>query len=240
MRTIFVTNACRYAGPDAVRALAGEGHVYCHDASFLEAEVRNAWQGRFADVRALAEVQPDAALAGVQDERRAIDVLICNHFQRPEAKPLADTEADEFRGMLESLLVEPYQFVKAALPALLRSADPRIVFVTSAAPLRPGRDVSLYTSARAGANALVGTLAQELGPQGVAVFGIAPNYYASDDTYSRTAFAENERFRGSVQRNVPLQRLSNAQEMPDLLRFLCLQDSAFLTGQVFAFTGGWA
>ena len=109
-----------------------------------------------------------------------------------------------------------------------------------AAPLRPGANVSLYTAARAGANSLVESLARELGPDGIAVFGIAPNYYASDDTYSKAAFEKSDRFRASVQRNVPLQRLSNENEMPGLIRYLAYDDSAFLTGQVIAFTGGWA
>ena len=87
---------------------------------------------------------------------------------------------------------------------------------------------------------MVETLAKELGPDGIAVFGIAPNYFASDDTYSRVAFEKSERFRASVERNVPLGRLSNDDEMTGLIRYLADDSSSFITGQVIAFTGGWA
>ncbi|MEM7018060.1 MAG: SDR family oxidoreductase [Pseudomonadota bacterium] len=240
MGTILIVNACRYAGPDAIKALGGETHqLFCHDASFADTTARTAFENNNPDVKALSSTSPEDAVAEVLESVQVIDVLFCNHFQPPEMKPLKETDDELFRATLETLLVEPYQFIKAALPALEASEQARIILVTSAAPLRPGANVSLYTAARAGANSMVESLAKELGPSGITVFGIAPNYYASDDTYSQTVFAKSERFRASVERNVPLKRLSNAHEMPRLIRYLCLDDSAFMTGQVIAFTGGW-
>ena len=241
MANVLITNACRYAGPDAVAALSGDAHsVLCHDMSFGEAHVRASFKEQYATAHPLTNTLPEKAVSEAFEQSDIIDVLFCNHFQSPEAKPFDETNDDDFRQTLETLLVEPYRFIRSALPSLRASEDARIIVMTSAAPLRPGANVSLYTAARAGANSLVESLARELGPDGIAVFGIAPNYYASDDTYSNAAFEKSDRFRASVQRNVPLQRLSNENEMPGLIRYLAYDDSAFLTGQVIAFTGGWA
>ncbi len=240
MTDSIVTNACRYAGPDATRTLGLAGRVFCHDLSFVDAAVRVDFEAQYVGAIALAATEPEEAVAEALAQSSGMDVLFANHFQTPEGKALEETQVEDFRATLENLLVAPYRFIKAALPALKRAESGRIVLMTSAAPLRPGAKVSLYTAARAGENALVGSLARELGPAGIAVFGIAPNFFASDDTYSRAAFENSEKFRSMVQRAVPLQRLSNEQEMARLIHYLCLDDSAFVTGQVFAFTGGWA
>lgn len=241
MATVLITNACRYAGPDAVAALSGNAHtVLCHDMSFGEADARVAFREKYANAHALTNTSSERAVAEAFEQSDIVDVLFCNHFQAPEAKPFDETSSEEFRQTLENLLVDPYRFIKSALPALRAAEDARIIVMTSAAPLRPGSNVSLYTAARAGANSLVESLARELGPDGIAVFGIAPNYYASDDTYSKAAFEKSARFRASVERNVPLQRLSTENEMTSLIRYLAYDASAFLTGQVITFTGGWA
>ena len=240
MTDSIVANACRYAGPDATRTLGVAGHVFCHDLSFVDAAVRADFEAQYVGAVALAATEPEEAVAEALAHSGSIDVLFANHFRTPEMKALQETQTEDFRATLETLLVEPYRFIKAAMPALKQSACGRIVLMTSAAPLRPGANVSLYTAARAAANSMVASLARELGPDGIAVFGIAPNFYASDDTYSRAAFENSEKFRSMVERAVPLQRLSNKQEMARLIHYLCLDDSAFVTGQVFAFTGGWA
>ena len=240
MTNIIITNACRYAGPDATQALTGEDRcVFCHDLSFTDAAARLAFEKKYPGVNTLSESSPEQAIAEAMVATNTIDVLFANHFQRPEMKLLEDTEVDEFRATLETLLVDPYRFIKAVLPALKQSTAGRIVLVTSAAGLRPGANISLYAAARAGANTMVKSLSRELGPDGIGVFGIAPNYFTGDDTYPRDAFENNERLRAMVERSVPLKRISNDNEMSRLIHYLCLDESTFITGQVIGFSGGW-
>jgi NAD(P)-dependent dehydrogenase (short-subunit alcohol dehydrogenase family) len=240
MSTVLITHACRYTGPDATRTLNIPGNtVLCHDLSFSDASARNAFEAANPGSLALKTSLPEDVIAEALQYTPAIDILYCNQFQLPEAKPIDETDDAEFRLTLETLLIDPYRFIRSTLPSLRQSEQARIIIVTSAAPLRPGAGVSLYASARAGANTLVESLARELGADDIAVFGIAPNYYVSDDTYSQVAFDKSERFRASVERNVPLKRLSKPQEMPALINYLAGADSDFITGQVIAFTGGW-
>lgn len=240
-RNALVTHAQRYAGPDAADALAAAGYeVYCHDLQFTEQAAREAYCQAHPGITALAESPPEAAVAAVLAEQTPIDVLFANHFQVPESLPLEETDADGFRQLLEGLLVEPYRFIKPVAAQMKSAGGGRIIVMTSAAPLKPGPQVSLYSAARAGANSLVKTLAKELGPAGIGVFAIAPNFYASDDTYSRSAFQKSERFRAMVERQVPLGRLSAPDEMRELIRYLASEESLFITGQVIAFTGGWS
>lgn len=149
--------------------------------------------------------------------------------------PLSETTTEGFRDSLEVLLIEPYRFIHAALPALRAGTSPRIVLVTSAAGQRPMPKMTMYAAARAGADAMVTSLARELGRDGVSVFGIAPVYFTSDDTYPRKAFETNERFRASVEKAVPLGRLSSENEMAKLSQVRELLKSLSLKVPWFCF-----
>ena len=239
MRKALVTNARRYAGPDATRALLAEGlSVYCHDVSFADAVAREEFENEFSGCLPISEIDPEGAVEKALGDS-TLDVLVCNHFQTPEGIPLSKTTTEGFRSSLETLLIQPYRFIHAALPALRAGTSPRIVLVTSAAGQRPMPRMTMYAAARAGADAMVTSLARELGRDGISVFGIAPVYFTSDDTYPRKAFETNERFRASVEKAVPLGRLSSENEMAKLIKYLCTDESEFVTGQIIGFSGGW-
>ncbi len=236
MRTTLITHALRYFGPDAVIALAGD-RLLLHDASFGDPQVREAFAAEHPHAVLLAGQTPEAAVTEAANHCQRLDVLFCNHFRPPPRGSLADTDADTLRGLLEALTVEPYRFVRAALPLLGPS---QVVITTSAAGQRPGKGASLlYAAARSAANTLVAGLAKELGPREIGVTGLAPNYYASADTYSQAAFETNERVRAHVERHVPLQRLSHPREAQRTIAYLCSEDARFISGQVVHFTGGW-
>lgn len=240
MPTALVTNACRYAGPHATMALSDMGfRVFCHDVSFVEADARTQFSHAHPGCVALAQTQPADTVTEVLSSADTIDVLFNNHLHMPEIKPITETTTKEFEEFLARLLIAPYQFVLAAAPRMKEHNRGKIIFMTSAAALKPVANVSLYTAARAGANSLVKTLAVELGEFGISVFAICPNFYASDDTYSQKEFETNEKYRAAIERQVPLKRLSKEGEMTALIRYLANPDSDFITGQIISFSGGW-
>lgn len=247
MPTALVTNACRYAGPHATTVLSEMGfRVFCHDASFAEADAREQFVQTHPDCVVLSQTQPAEAVAealnntDTPDTQDTIDVLFNNHLQIPEVKPITETTSTEFEDLLARLLVEPYEFVLAAVPGMKEHSRGKIIFMTSAAALKPMPNVSLYSAARAGANSLVKTLSVELGEFGISVFAICPNFYASEDTYSQHEFETNEKYRAAIERQVPLKRLSKEGEMAALIQYLANPDSDFITGQIISFSGGWA
>jgi NAD(P)-dependent dehydrogenase (short-subunit alcohol dehydrogenase family) len=147
MRKALVTNARRYTGPDATRALLAEGlAVYCHDKSFANPNARQEFENEFSGCIPLSATDPEAAVEEALGDP-TLDVLFCNHFQPPEGALLSETTADGFRGSLETLLIEPYRFIHAALPALIAGTSPRIVLVTSAAGQRPMPRMTMYAAA---------------------------------------------------------------------------------------------
>ncbi len=245
----LVTHARRYAGPPAVRALLARGYrVLAHDPGFSAAEsgdsaaesaaARDEFQRQFPDATLLAATEPESAVEEAVATGR-LEVLVANQLFAIPAAPIDEVNVDAVRGVFEALVMEPWRWVRAAVPPLRRGGGGRIVLVTSAAGRRPGGRVVAYSAARAAANAAVAGLAKELGPDAIAITAIAPNWFASPDTFPPERMATDPHFRERVQRLVPLGRLSAPGEMEALISYLTSPEAAFVTGEVIGFSGGW-
>ena len=79
----------------------------------------------------------------------------------------------------------------ALAPLMKAQQSGKIVFVTSAAPLRGLPNYSVYVAARGAANALMLSLAQELARWNIQVNALAPNFIESP-TYFPAELMENE------------------------------------------------
>jgi NAD(P)-dependent dehydrogenase (short-subunit alcohol dehydrogenase family) len=238
--TALVTNADLYVGPDACIALREAGfNVACHSSGFLDRTFSQAFSDQHPGVLVLDEQSPEEVTSAVLAHFGKLDLLVNNHFRAPEVRPIESNSVDDYRQMLETLLVAPFAFARSVVPGMKQQRSGRIIMVTSAAPLSPSGYVSMYTSARGGANLLMRSLAKELAEFNIAAFSICPNFYQSKDTYSQEMFESNEQYREYIENNVPLKRLSRPEEMRDLVRFLATEHTDFITGQVFSFSGGW-
>jgi NAD(P)-dependent dehydrogenase (short-subunit alcohol dehydrogenase family) len=137
------------------------------------------------------------------------------------------------------MLVRPFALAQAAVPAMKRQGGGRIVLITSAAPLRGLANYGMYATARGGANALALTLAKELAPANILVNAIAPNYVANP-TYFPPELLADPIARAKMERNIPLRRLGQPEEVAALIAFFAIGDCGFVTGHVVPVAGGWA
>ena len=115
----------------------------------------------------------------------------------------------------------------------------KILFVTSATPLRGLPGYSMYVTARGAANALAVTLAKELARDNIQVNAVAPNYVESPD-YFPAELLDDPKTRDKILANIPLGRLGKPEELAALIAFLASGKADFITGQVIPFAGGWA
>lgn len=239
-RTILITNAVHFVGPAAARALQDAGAtVFCHDRSFAEADPRDQFTAAHPGVIALSEQGPGEMVAAVLAARGQIDVLINNDAFPALRAPVEDASLEDFRATLEGLLVFPFAMAAAVAPGMKARNAGRILFLTSAAPLRGLPNYSMYASARGGANALALSLAKELAPHNILVNAIAPNYVESP-TYFPDSLLADPAALAKMQRNIPLKRLGKPEEVAALVVFFASEQCGFVTGHVLPVAGGWA
>ncbi len=233
---ILVTHVLGFLGLPAARACAERGaHVLCHDPSFTDAGLRAAFVRDHPDLTPLAGQEP-AALAA---ECGPLACLVANHDHPAVRVPFGPAATDELKAAIEALCVEPFALAAALVEGMRVRGGGKLIFVTSAAPLRGLANYAPYVTARGAANALARTLAIELAPINVKVLAFAPNFVESP-TYFPGELLADAASRARIEAKVPLGRLATPDEAGTTIAFLASPAADFLTGATLPFAGGWA
>ena len=188
-------------------------------------------------ITAYAQLKKAAANANHAGGR--LDALVNNDAFPALRAPIAEARLEDFRTALETMAVMPFRLVQLVAPSMRRRKSGRIVFVSSAAPLRGIANYAPYVSARAAANGLVSSLAKELGRDGITVNAVGSNYVENPD-YFPPALLANKDAMAKMTAQIPLGRLGKSAELGAAVCFLCSDGAGFITGHVLPHAGGWA
>lgn len=176
------------------------------------------------DLRALADWL--AATGGV-------DILIVNTPRPPSPMRdfLAETEDDRWDEARRNQLDGALMVLRALTPLMLDKGWGRIVGITSASVKQPMPRHALSTIFRAGFQAALKHLVDELAPHGVTVNAVAPA------TVMTPTFAQFHDIAARVAA-VPLGRPGTAEELAGTVAFLASRQAGFITGQTIQLDGG--
>ncbi|MDJ0835776.1 MAG: SDR family oxidoreductase [Acidobacteriota bacterium] len=239
-RSALVTDALHFIGASSATALANAGfRVFCQDAAFVDAEVRRDFETRHPGLVVLAAQEAADLHAETFAAAGPLDVLVHNDAYPADRVPIEEADADAFRTALEALVVRAFERTGAFVPDMKKRGSGKIIFVTSAAPLRGLANYAIYVSARGAANSLAKTLAVELARDNIQVNAVAPNFIESP-TYFPASLMEDPKTAARILKNIPLGRLGRQEEAAGLVAYLASPEADFLTGHVFPIAGGWA
>ncbi|HYX01215.1 MAG TPA: SDR family oxidoreductase [Reyranella sp.] len=239
-RVVLITNVEKFAGHGTTRvALAQGATVLAQDPSFEAPSARRKYEGEFAGAHALSATEPATMVELALKRHGHIDALVNNDAYPALRAPLAEARLDDYRAALEAMAVAPFKLVQLVAPSMRKRKWGRIVFVSSAAPLRGIANYAPYVSARAAANGLVSSLAKELGRDGITVNAVGSNYVENPD-YFPPALLANQEAMAKMTAQIPLGRLGKAEELGAAVCFLCSEGAGFITGHVLPHAGGWA
>jgi len=239
-RVILITNVEKFAGSGTTQVALAEGAtVLAHDPAFEAATARRKYESQFPGAHALASTEPVAMVDEALKRHGRIDALVNNDAFPALRAPIAEARLEDFRTALETMAVMPFRLVQLVAPSMRRRKSGRIVFVSSAAPLRGIANYAPYVSARAAANGLVSSLAKELGRDGITVNAVGSNYVENPD-YFPPALLANKDAMAKMTAQIPLGRLGKSAELGAAVCFLCSDGAGFITGHVLPHAGGWA
>lgn len=124
--------------------------------------------------------------------------------------------------------------IRAGAPLLHLSGGGAIVNVSSVSGLRATRGEGPYSAAKAGVISLTQSAALELAPD-IRVNCVAPGFV---DTALTAIVLDDERLRTAVEAGTPLGRIGTADEVADVVVFLCSPLARYMTGQTITVDGG--
>ena len=239
-RVILITNVEKFAGHGTTEvALAQGATVLAHDPSFQEPSARRKYESHYPGAHALSAVEPGALVELALKRHGHVDALVNNDAYPALRAPLGEARMDDFRAALEAMAVQPLRLAQLIAPSMRQRKSGRIVFVSSAAPLRGIANYAPYVAAPAAANGLVASLAKELGRDGITVNAVGSNYVESPDYFPPQLLANAEAM-AKMTAQIPLGRLGKSSELGAAICFLCSDGAGFITGHVLPHAGGWA
>ena len=239
-RIVLITNVEHFVGRPIAAELAAQGAtVVCHDKSFADAAAAERFASANPALTVVRAQTPVEIVAAATERNGRVDVVICNDAGAAVRAPIERARPEDMRSALEEMVVFPFQMASAVAPQMKERKRGKILFITSATPLRGLPNYSMYVTARGATNALAVSLAQELGRDNIQVNAIAPNYVESP-SYFPPELVDDPEALAKMTRNIPLRRLGKPEEVAALVAFYASDKSDFITGNVMPFAGGWA
>ncbi len=233
-RVAVVTGGGSGIGAAVCRRLASEGArvaVFDIDQKAAEDVAReaggSAWSVDVRDGDRLVQ-----ALGEVFDRYSSLSILV-NNAGAGALALLEEYATDEWESLLAVNLTAAFRATQAAAPLIRRSGGGAIVNNASGSAERPTRGELPYSVAKAGIVALTRGAAQELAPE-IRVNAVSPGII-------RTALTEalftGNRLEPALSAT-PLGRAGTAEEVAEVIAFLCSDAASFITGQNIVVDGG--
>lgn len=237
----LITGASRGIGRAIAVALAAEGAnvaLVGRDSAALEetaAACRAVHPAGRTELIA-ADVTDEAAVsASVQRALESfgrVDFAIANAGQSIDGLILR-IKRDDVDRLIEVNLKSAVYLAAAVAKPMLRQKGGSIVFISSIVGLTGNAGQSIYALTKAGLLGLCKSLAKELGSRGVRVNAVAPGFIET----AMTA-AMPEAAKANYLNTIPLGRLGRPEDVSGVVRFLCSDAAAYVTGQTIVVDGG--
>ena len=146
---------------------------------------------------------------------------------------LVRMEPEEWDDVIDTNLTGTFYCMRAAVRAMLREREGRIVNVSSVAAERGWAGQANYAASKAGVVGLTRSAARELGARSIRVNAVCPGY--TDTELFRSEFDDSE---GEITDQVPQDRIADPAEIAAAVRFLVSPNSSYVTGEVLRVDGG--
>lgn len=162
-----------------------------------------------------------------------IDLLVCNAGIW-EGAPIEDMSEEVWNKVLNTNLKAAWAMTKACVPSMKKQPNGAIVLVSSTAGQRGEANYSNYAASKGGQISFTKALASELCPK-IRVNCVAPGWI--ETAMVRPVF-EDENYKQSVLKSIPLQRMAMTDDIALSICFLLSDWSRHITGEILNINGG--
>ena len=140
---------------------------------------------------------------------------------------------EEWNSVLSVNLQGAFNFVRHALPVMVRQRRGRIVNIGSIVGLMGGVGQINYSASKAGLVGLTKSLAREYGSKGITANLVAPGFIETAMTDVLSEERKKEYLSG-----IPLRRFGTPEDIAGVVSFLLSPEASYVTGDVINVSGG--
>ena len=237
-KTAFISGASRGIGEAIAITLSKEYDVIINYA--------NSEAGAKA---VLAKLDPSGKhkmmqcdVANEQDVKEMMDTIVkeyghldvvVNNAGITKDNLLLRMREEEFDDVIRINLKGTYNCIRHVARIMMKQRHGKIVNMASVVGLCGNIGQVNYAASKGGVIAMTKAVAKELAPRGINVNAVAPGFIqtAMTDTLS-------EDVQANAKNNIPMKKFGSVQDVANVVKFLCSEDSDYITGQVIAVDGG--
>jgi 3-oxoacyl-[acyl-carrier protein] reductase len=178
------------------------------------------------------DVSDAGSAAALVEAAGDVDVLVNNAGLTRDGL-LVRMSDDDWRTVIDTNLSSVFYTCRAVARPMMRKRSGSIVNVSSIVGVHGNWGQTNYAASKAGIIGFTKSLARELGSRGVRANVIAPGYIKT-----RLTDAIPEDAQQAMLANTPLGRFGDPEDVGRVVRFLCSDEAAFITGEVLLVDGG--
>lgn len=188
------------------------------------------WCGDITDAAFLhAMAEQIAGRYGVPD-------ILANFAGVTDRKPMLDMTEEEWDQVVDVNLNGVFCLMKEFGGRMCARGSGKVIQILSTGAYRFGPNFSSYGASKAGASALIKSLALEWAPSRVQVNGIAPT--ATETNFTRDWYREHPEKKEAAIKNHPYKRLGTPEDYVGAAIFLASSASDFVNGEVIMVDSG--
>lgn len=248
-KTAVLTGASKGMGLAMATALAEHGAkvvISARNQEQLEtaAQTINSLCGKDMAIPIVANAGQREALENLVETARSragsIDIVIGNAGVNPYFGPTSEISDAAYQKTMTTNVQSNLWLAQLTVPDMVKKGAGSVIFTASVAALKPSEQLGTYGMSKLALIGLTRNLAQEFGPHGVRFNAICPGLIRTD--FARELW-ENPKVEDSIQQQIPLRRLGEADDLKGLAVFLASDASRYMTGQALTVCGGsnmWA
>jgi len=238
-RVALVTGGARGIGRAICQRLADEGASLAIVDIMLDVAEKTAAEFKSQGIEAAAFAanvakleEAEATVNAVIEKFGKIDILVNNAGITRDNLLLRMSE-NEWDSVIAVNLKGTFNFIKAAIRPMMKARYGKIVNIASVVGRMGNAGQANYSASKAGVIGLTKTVAKEFAKRNIMSNAVAPGFIKTDMT-EKLPPAAIEAF----MKVIPMERGGTAEDVANVVYFLCSPDSDYVTGQVINIDGG--
>ena len=230
-KTALVTGASKGIGRAiaAELATAGANVVLSYRTGAEDAE---ALAGEIGGKAVQADVSDPASAAALVEEAGDVDILVNNAGVTRDGL-LVRMSDEDWSTVIDTNLASCFYTCRAAARGMMKKRAGTVVNISSIVGIHGNWGQTNYAASKAGIIGFTKSLARELGSRNVRANVVVPGYVKTQLTEALPDEAT-----AVMLTNTPLGRLGDPEDVAGAVRFLCSDESSFITGAVLLVDGG--
>ncbi len=183
-----------------------------------------------ADITSEEEIS--SLIQSVKSDFGSIDVLINNAGLSINAMSWK-LKTDDWNKVISVNLTGPFLCTKHVLPLMKESKYGRIIYISSVVPQIGVAGTAAYSASKAGLAGLSKTVSKEVIRNNITSNLISLGYFDAGLLYQIP-----EDIRSQIKETIPMKEFGDPMEIVDCIKYLCSDNSRYITGQTINLNGG--